>query len=239
MTSRLSAHPEARRFGSLPGSREEVAFLASLFLEEGAVLLQGAEATEERLEAAVKGRRVVHLATHGFVRDDLLLGLRRARGEARWIGGLEEARLAYGHDPMVLSGLAFAGANTRATRLAGGDGILTALDASRLDLDGVDLVLLSACETARGRVEAGEGVVGLVQAFRLAGARQVVGSLWQVDDEATRALMSRFYEIWKPARADGADLVTALERAQAHVRAQPRWRHPHYWAAWVSWGLPD
>ena len=104
-----------------------------------------------------------------------------------------ERHLAVGHDPMLLSGLALAGANPRDGG-GGDDGILTALEASYLDLDGVDLVTLSACETAKGTAESGEGVLGLVSAFQMAGARRVIASLWKVDDEATRRLMEGVYE---------------------------------------------
>ena len=113
-------------------------------------------------------------------------GLRRRRDDDRWLGAAVERQLAVGHDPMNLAGLAFAGANPREGG-HGDDGILTAAEASYLDLDGVDLVVLSACETALGKAESGEGVIGLVQGFQMAGAKRVIASLWQVDDEATHS----------------------------------------------------
>ena len=60
--------------------------------------------------------------------------------------------------------------------------------------------------------------------------------LWKVDDEATKALMVKFYDLWKPGKISTA---SALKQAQAHVSAQPKWKHPRYWAAWQLWGLPD
>ncbi len=114
------------------------------------------------------------------------------------------------------------------------DGLLTALDAFRLRMP-ADLVVLSACETGRGRVFRAEGIVGLTRAFMHAGAPRVLVSLWKVDDEATAALMARFYG----ALAAGEPEVRALRTAQEHVRSQSRWSHPAYWAAWVLWGLPD
>jgi CHAT domain-containing protein len=102
-----------------------------------------------------------------------------------------------------------------------------------------DAVVLSACSTARGRVHRTEGVVGIARAFLQAGAPRVLCSLWDVDDEATLALMTRFYELWNPK--DGStprDAASALRAAQEHVRSEPRWRAPAYWAAWVVWGLP-
>jgi CHAT domain-containing protein len=95
--------------------------------------------------------------------------------------------------------------------------------------------VLSACETSRGRVVTGEGVLGLTRAFMFAGAPRVLGSLWKVDDEATTALMIEMYAGWKR----GLGPAEALRAAQAAVRSRERWRHPHYWAAWALWGLPD
>ena len=67
-----------------------------------------------------------------------------------------------------------------------------------------------------------------------AGAPRVICSLWKVDDEATRALMTKFYELWTP----GTSAAAALRGAQAHVRTQKGWEHPYYWGAWVLWGVP-
>ena len=132
-----------------------------------------------------------------------------------------------------------AGANTRK---GGGDddGILTAVEASHLDLDGVELVVLSACQTAFGTAESGEGVIGLVRGFQMAGAKQVIGSLWKVDDDATKALMAKMYELW--AQKDGEKRIpaaVALKKAKEYVRSQERWKHPYYSAAWVIWGVEN
>ncbi|MFI5402905.1 MAG: CHAT domain-containing protein [Planctomycetota bacterium] len=118
--------------------------------------------------------------------------------------------------------------------LSGGDFVST-LEVFRLRAP-ADLVVLSACETARGKVYRTEGVVGFVRGFMFAGAPRVLVSLWKVDDEATRALMVKFYELWKPGTMGAA---AALRAAQEHVRSQPKWKHPYYWAAWQLWGLPD
>ena len=101
------------------------------------------------------------------------------------------------------------------------------------------LVVLSACETGRGRVVKGEGIVGLTRAFMMAGAPRVLCSLWKVDDEATKALMVKFYELWNQEEGKGLPAATALKQAQEFVRSHERWKHPFYWAAWVLWGLPD
>ncbi len=116
--------------------------------------------------------------------------------------------------------------------LTGGD--LATLDVYRSAVP-ADLVVLSACETAKGKVYRSEGVVGFVRAFMFAGAPRVIVSLWKVDDDATRALMERFHERWK----GGAGAARALKEAQEHVAAQEKWSHPKYWAAWQLWGLPE
>ncbi|MCZ6786188.1 MAG: CHAT domain-containing protein, partial [Planctomycetota bacterium] len=115
------------------------------------------------------------------------------------------------------------------------DGFLTTLDVFRLKIP-ADLVVLSACETARGKAYKAEGVVGFTRAFMMAGAPRVIVSLWQVDDEATRSLMVKFYELWKPGTMSTA---TALKKAQAFVSSQNKWKHPYYWAAWQLWGRAD
>jgi tetratricopeptide (TPR) repeat protein len=115
------------------------------------------------------------------------------------------------------------------------DGFLTALEVLRMNIP-ADLVVVSACETAKGRVYKAEGIVGFTRAFMLAGAPRVIVSLWKVDDEATRVVMARFYELWKPG---GISTAAALKKAQEHVASQEKWRHPRYWAAWQLWGLPD
>ena len=118
------------------------------------------------------------------------------------------------------------------------DGFLTALEVLRMKIP-ADLAVLSACETGKGRVVKGEGIVGLTRAFMFAGSPRVIASLWKVDDEATQALMIKFYELWNPKDgAPGLPAAEALHQAQAFIRAQEKWKHPYYWAAWVLWGLP-
>ncbi len=108
-----------------------------------------------------------------------------------------------------------------------------------------ELVVLSACETGRGRIYQGEGLLGLSRAFMLAGAPRALCSLWKVDDEATSALMVKFYEAWNPPPGSdgkpkaGVSAAQALQRAQAYVRSQKKWAAPNYWAGWTLWGLAD
>jgi CHAT domain-containing protein len=116
----------------------------------------------------------------------------------------------------------------------GRDGLVTALDIFDSPI-GADLVVLSGCRTGRGKVVRAEGSMGLARAFLAARVPRVVVSLWSVDDEATRALMTKFHERWRA----GIPTAKALREAQEHVRSTARWEHPRFWAGWALWGLPD
>jgi CHAT domain-containing protein len=111
-------------------------------------------------------------------------------------------------------------------------GRLYAHEIYRLELP-AELVTLSACRSALGEEVRGEGLVGLTQAFFHAGAARVLVSLWQVDDEATAALMAAFY---RSLLAEGLPPAAALAAAQRSIFQQPRWRAPYYWAGFVLQG---
>jgi CHAT domain-containing protein len=101
-----------------------------------------------------------------------------------------------GFHPGLLSGIVLAGAN-HPMQPDQDDGILTALEVAGLDLSGVELAVLSACESGLGTAAGGEGLLGLQRAFQVARAKSVVASLWEVDDKATQALMAEFYRnLW-------------------------------------------
>ena len=180
-------------------------------------------------------------------------GLRRAlAGRPRWHAVHLACHGIVDADRPLLCALAL-------TAEGGDDGILTAREVLRQVVP-ADLVVLSACETAKGRAFAGEGLLGLTRAFMFAGAPRVICSLWKVDDEATRAMMGRFYEVWNPKDGSGGlGAAAALRAAQAFIRTHEvdvpdeeatkregrpvkkrvrPWEHPYYWAAWVLWGLP-
>lgn len=116
------------------------------------------------------------------------------------------------------------------------DGILTAYEASQMNLQGTELVVLSACETGLGKMEAGEGVFGLRRAFQIAGSETVLMSLWEVPDEETTELMTLFYRNWLA----GNDKPTALREAQLEMRREVKARYgedlPFFWGAFVLVG---
>jgi CHAT domain-containing protein len=112
------------------------------------------------------------------------------------------------------------------------DGFLRMRDVYNLRLD-ADLVVLSACQSALGRDMRGEGLIGLTRGFLYAGARAVVASLWQVDDESTAELMKRFYRGMLKENRRPAD---ALRRAQLEMSRTRRWSAPFFWAGFVLQG---
>src|SRR5207237_1170835 len=129
------------------------------------------------------------------------------------------------------------------------DGILTALEVAELDLGGVELAVLSACQTGLGEAAGGEGLLGLQRAFQVAGTRAVVASLWSVDDEATRKLMERFYEnLWgkKMSKLEALreaqrwmlteGLKRGLVREDILDRPADARTPPYFWAAFVLSG---
>ncbi len=218
------------RFSALPASLSELAVIESSWRQTSAnpavAVLDGARANEAAFKARASGNRVLHLATHGF-----FLG-----GECS-----PEARVEHGQlleNPLVLSGLALAGANHReAAGPAEEDGILTAEEIAALDLEGVQWAVLSGCETGVGEAMAGEGVFGLRRAFQIAGARTVIMSLWPVDDESTRDWMAALY---RHRFAAGATTLEAVHEASLELlagrRAAGLSTHPFYWAGFVAAG---
>jgi CHAT domain-containing protein len=127
--------------------------------------------------------------------------------------------------------LALSGANLR-TPGVNDDGILTALEASGLNLWGTKLVVLSACDTGLGEVRNGEGVYGLRRAFVLAGAESLVMSLWPVSDYSTRNLMINYYKNLKLGMGRGA----ALRQVQLDLLKRNTQLHPFYWANFIQSG---
>ncbi|MFO0755004.1 MAG: CHAT domain-containing protein [Byssovorax sp.] len=217
-------------FPPLGGTQQEAEAIAPLL--PSPVVKTGRDALETLLYGA-SGPRVLHIATHGFFLDTQG---RVSRGKRRGLV-LEDpppaagARLPPIDNPLFLSGLALAGANGR--RGQTDDGILTAYEAGALDLRGTELVVLSACETGVGAVDAGEGVHGLRRALVVAGAETQVMSLWQVDDQGTRDLMTSYYE---SLFAQGLGRGEALQKAQRAMLSRAEYKHPFYWASFISSG---
>lgn len=204
-------------FADLPGTAAEAEAVAAAFVRAGGAaprVLGGAQATPRGVAAAVAGASYVHVATHGWFR-----GSRALPDPTRRWGGLEVRGKALPGDaaaPGTACGLALALANTPA---GGDDGLLTADEIALLDLGACELAVLSACDTGLGTITAGDGLLGLRRALRLAGARASLTTVWRVDDEATRRCMERFYAgLWQ----NGASPAAALRAAQLTMLREAR-----------------
>jgi len=230
----------ALQFEDLPGSRREASEIVRSWSEHdpGTVtLLSGLAATETAVKRDLGGHRVVHLATHGFfLGADCTPAVQKTRG----VGGLttQTKRSPTVDNPLLLSGLAFAGANRpRKPGTDEDDGILTAEEIAALNLQGTEWAVLSACDTGLGAIAAGEGVLGLRRAFQVAGARTVIMSLWSVEDRAAMDWMRALYD---GRLRRGLDTAAAVRDASLSVLAQRRARrastHPFYWAGFVASG---
>jgi CHAT domain-containing protein/Tfp pilus assembly protein PilF len=206
-------------FAPLPGTAEEAETIRTQLPD--AAVLTGRQATKAALQR-VDAPLILHIATHGFFLDDSSNlapdGTRAVQANVK----LE--------NPLLRSGLALSGANLNQGE--GNDGILTALEASTLNLRGTRVVTLSACETGVGEVKNGEGVYGLRRALFLAGAETLVMSLWPVSDRVTRQIMTTYYTGLKNRLGRG----DALRQAQLATLRNPASSHPFYWAAFIQSG---
>jgi len=121
------------------------------------------------------------------------------------------------------------------------DGLLEAWEIMRMDLK-ADLAVLSACETARGRIGAGEGVIGLTWAFFVAGVPTTVVSQWKVESTSTAKLMLAFHGNLKAPGSHSPSTfqkARALQRAELQLLHNPQYAHPFYWAGFVVVGDPQ
>ncbi len=192
-------------FAPLPATAGEARTIKALFPD--ATIFSGPRATKAALQR-VDAPRMLHIAAHGFF-----------LGDAR-------ARVV---NPLLRSGLAFAGANLANAQDAS---ILTALEASGLNLWGTKLVTLSACDTGIGDVRNGEGVYGLRRAFVLAGTETLVMTLWPVGDAIARETMVSYYTELRSGLGRG----DALRQSKLAMLRRPGREHPYYWAAFIQSG---
>ncbi len=227
----------ALKFEPLEGTALEEEAIVRLWRAQGqgpVLQLSGAEASERRFRAEAAGRAVLHVATHGF-----FLGSECSVQPARR-GWAERDELTVGslvaESPLLLSGLAFAGANLRASAASSADdGVLTAEEVAGLDLRSVDLAVLSACGTGLGQVQAGEGVIGLRRAFQVAGVRNLIMTLWSVADDATARWMQDLFSRRLEANLDAAEAVREVSlRTLRDRRSQGMTHHPYFWGAFVA-----
>jgi CHAT domain-containing protein/Tfp pilus assembly protein PilF len=240
---------QSMRFPALPASRREADEVAGLWKEfqqgteadlDRPQVLAGRDANERTFKQLGPGSRVLHLATHGFFLGNAcasgLDGMRAVGGLAG--GSKAEPPAGTRENPLLLSGLALAGANRRiVARPDEEDGILTAEEVASVNLEGVEWAVLSACDTGLGELKVGEGVFGLRRAFQVAGVRTVIMSLWSVEDRAARQWMLALYRGRLQRRLHTADAVReASLTVLRDRRAGGQTTHPFYWAGFVAAG---
>ncbi len=202
----------------LPATKKEAEDIGDSFqAHDIPVVLHVGDRASERMFKSLSGRstNIVHIATHGFYWTDSEVKEEAMDERLQFLsmyGNMDDADKA-----LTRSGLLFTGANHALRgdlrQKRGDDGVLTAKEISLLNLRGVDLLVLSACQTGLGKVT-GDGVFGLQRGFKKAGAQTLLMSLWKVDDAATRLLMSSFYNYLM----QGVSKHEALRRAQHDLR---------------------
>ncbi|MBE9062851.1 CHAT domain-containing protein [cf. Phormidesmis sp. LEGE 11477] len=232
------------RFSALPGTATEAEAISTLLPD--AKLLTQQQATESNLKQ-IDSPSILHIATHGFFLPDTVSaasdGSRSGLGASfsvvdTALGTVESNLLPIEiatEEALLRSGLALAGVNGRSS---GGDritedGIFTALEAANLDLQGTQLVVLSACETGVGTISDEDGVYGLRRAFAIAGAESQLMSLWQVDDLGTSELMQLYYQNLIEKKQGRSE---ALRNAQLALLETGTYQHPYYWSSFIFSG---
>lgn len=217
---------DANSITNLQGAEEEAQAIYDMFTEHNvAAKLYTYSGLEERFKQ-LSGQHInlLHVATHGFSMHPL------TSQRATTILGISQMQDA--DNSLCYSGLFFSGCNnvlsTPPVRLPEGmeNGVLTSQEIAELNLQGLELAVLSACQTGLGEVSE-DGVIGLQRGFKKAGAQTLVISLWSVDDAATQLMMTTFYR----AMMGGDSRQAAFRKAQDAVRKQ--YPHPHYWAPFI------
>lgn len=217
----------SRSIVPLPGTEKEVNQLHFMLKQKGWDTSEYVEqlASEENIKD-ISSPKIFHIATHGFYRPTTQYTLQDE------LQANEAARV---QNPLMRTGLLLKGAGDLMEKTDHNynleNGILTAYEAMNLNLDQTDLVVLSACETGLGDLEAGEGVYGLQRAFLVAGAKVLIMSMFKVDDEATQKLMLIFYQKW----LNTGNLRQSFIDARKELRIN--YPDPIYWGAFMMIGL--
>jgi CHAT domain-containing protein len=213
----------SQSIAQLPGTRKEIEDI-SKYLSPTMNMQKylNNEANESNLKQ-VQSPKYLHLASHGYFLED-----KQANNN------LFGVQLQYiRQNPLLRSGLLLTGAGAQESSGSSqsfnqsNNGFFSAYEAINLNLNNTEMVVLSACETGKGDVKAGEGVYGLQRAFIVAGAQSLVMSLWKVDDTATQKLMSGFYR----ENVGGKAIPDAFRSAQLAMLNE--YKHPYYWGAFI------
>jgi len=196
-------------------------------------------ATEEMFKEQASNSDIIHIATHGFfypdpkeVKQDSAKEEKTEHGDLVFRGGNNGFGVwsfVKNPNPLMRSGLVLAGANdvwNREEQTEGEDGVLTAQEVAHIDMRKTNLVVMSACETGLGDIKGSEGVYGLQRAFKMAGVKFLIMSLWQVPDKETEEFMTTFYTKLLKLK----DIKQAFNHTQKEMRDK---YDPYFWAAFV------
>ncbi len=217
----------------LEGTKMEIKSIGQIMKASGmqVTVLSTNEGTEEsfkELGIIKKSPRVLHIATHGYFFPDL----HHKSSQSELTRKVREPVFKISEHPMMRSGLILSGGNEgwKGDKTLEGreDGVLTAYEISQMNLSNTELVVLSACETGLGDIQGNEGVYGLQRAFKIAGAKHIIMSLWQVPDKQTSLLMTAFYKKWLE---ENMTIPDAFHLAQKQLRGEGL--EPYYWAGFV------
>ncbi|NEO52816.1 MAG: tetratricopeptide repeat protein [Okeania sp. SIO3B5] len=200
--------------GKLPGTEEEVKAIGELLEVEP---LLGTAATEEAVKQ-VESPFILHIATHGFFETT------KTRDDPPTVDS----------NSLLRSGLVLAG--FKQEKIGGDNGLLTALEATGLNLSGTELVVLSACDTGLGGISPGEGIYGLRRAFAIAGSQSQLISLWKVDDEATKELMVKYYGRLLKQNMGRTEALRKTQLEMLRGETERDYSHPYYWASFIPSG---
>ncbi|MBK9284179.1 MAG: CHAT domain-containing protein [Sphingobacteriaceae bacterium] len=218
----------AKRYGltelsKLPGTKIEVNEIGQILQSAGwSVKSYLNENASEKNLREINSPRILHIATHGFY-------LKNIESTDPFFLGFERSRLkenSYLRSGIILAGAIPSSADSVNSNTEN-DGILTAYDALLLDLHETELVVLSACQTGLGDNMGSQGVAGLQRSFAIAGAKNIIMSLWPVDDEATKFLMTTFYQQFAKSNSIENSFIVAQNACKL------KYPHPAYWAAFV------
>lgn len=220
------------KWNYLKWTEVEVDALEPMLIDAGlkAGIYKGTAATEEtfkQIGTSQASPRVIHLATHGFFFPDPKLKKNTAPDAEK------TSVFKLNDHPMIRSGIILAGGNYawqngKPFSPNQEDGILTAYEISQMNLSNTELVVLSACETGLGDIQGNEGVYGLQRAFKIAGAKYLIMSLWQVPDFQTQELMTTFYSKWLDDKMNIRDAFRAAQNVMKN-----KYKEPFYWAGFV------
>ena len=200
-------------FQGLKGTGEEVKAIGKLL---GVEPLLRAEATEAAVKQ-VKSPFILHIATHGLFETTT-----------------NPKDPTIDKDSLLRSSLVLAG--VKEEKIDGDNGLLTALEATGLNLLGTELVVLSACDTGVGGISPGEGVYGLRRAFAIAGAQSQIISLWKVDDQGTKDLMVKYYQRLLDGNIGRTEALRQTQLEMLRGQAGEKYTHPYFWASFIPSG---